>query len=145
MSLQPYLFFDGLCEEAINFYRSAVGAEVQMLMRIKDAPEPPQPGTCPPAAGEKILHAAFKVGDALILASDGECKGKPDFRGFSLALSFTDPGAVERAFAGLAAGGQITMPLARTFFSDRFGMLVDRFGVHWMLMQTADQPAGDRR
>jgi PhnB protein len=144
MALQPYLFFDGRCEEALDFYRSAVGAEVQMLMRIKDAPEPPQPGTCPPAAGEKILHAAFKVGDALILASDGECKGKPSFHGFSLALSFTDAGAVERAFNGLAAGGRVNMPLAKTYFSERFGMLVDRFGVQWMLMLTAAQPAGDR-
>ena len=105
-----------------------------MLLRIKDAPEPPQPGTCPPAAGEKILHAAFKVGDALILASDGECKGKPDFHGFSLALSFTDPGAVGRAFEGLAAGGQVRMPLAKTFFSPSFGMLADRFGVNWMVV-----------
>jgi PhnB protein len=140
MALQPYLFFDGVLEEALGFYKEAVGAEVQMLMRIKDAPEPPQPGTCPPAGGDKILHAAFKVGDALILASDGECKGAPEFRGFSLALSFPDAHTVVRAFDGLSAGGRVTMPLAKTFFAERFGMLVDRFGVHWMLMQSPPPP-----
>ena len=145
MSLQPYLFFDGLLEEALDFYKRAVGAEVQMLMRNKDAPEPPQSGTAPATSAEKILHAAFKVGDALILASDGECKGKPDFRGFALALSFSDAVAVERAFNALASGGRVSMPLAKTFFSESFGMLVDRFGVHWMLMLSPAQPPSDRR
>ena len=133
MQVQPYLFFDGRCEEAINFYRKAVGAEVIMLMRFKEAPEPHQPGMIPPGAENKVMHAAFRVGDSTVLASDGRCMGKPKFDGFALSLTVANEAEADRAFKALGDGGQVQMPLAKTFFSPRFGMLADRFGVTWMV------------
>jgi PhnB protein len=132
MQIQPYLFFDGRCEEALEFYRKSVGAEVKMLLRFKDNPEPRQPG-CAPAAADKVMHACFQIGDTQIMASDGECSGKPSFRGFSLSLTVTDDAAAKRAFAALGEGGQVQMPLGKTFFSPSFGMVADRFGVSWMV------------
>ena len=132
MQIQPYLFFDGRCEEALEFYRKSVGAEVKMLMRFKDSPEPPQPGSAPGSA-DKVMHACFQIGDTQVMASDGECSGKPSFHGFSLSLTVTDEAAARRAFAALADGGQVRMPLTKTFFSPSFGMLADRFGVSWMV------------
>ena len=132
-SVQPYLFFDGRCEEAIEFYRRALGAEVQMLMRFKDSPEPPQPGCQPPGSENKVMHAQFSVGETLILASDGRCTGKPSFQGFALSLTVPNEADADRYFNALADGGQIQMPLAKTFFSPRFGMVADRFGVFWMV------------
>ena len=132
-SVQPYLFFDGRCEEAIEFYRRTLGAEVTMLMRFKDSPEPPQPGMCPPGAGDKVMHASFRIGDATVMASDGRCQGRPSFQGFSLSLTVPNEVEAERLFASLADGGQVQLPLAKTFFSPRFGMVADRFGVLWMI------------
>jgi len=132
MQVQPYLFFDGRCEEALEFYRKAVGAEVKMLMRFKDSPEPPQPG-CAPGAADKVMHACFQIGDTQIMASDGECSGKPRFQGFSLSLTAADEAGAKRLFTALGEGGQVQMPLAKTFFSPSFGMLADRFGVSWMV------------
>jgi len=134
MELQPYLFFDGRCEEALNFYQRALGAEVEMMMRIKDSPEPPQPGVHPPGSENKILHASFRVGDTVLMASDGRCEGKPVFKGFSLSLQVPTETEANRLFKALADGGQVQMPLTRTFFSPGFGMVADRFGVNWMLM-----------
>lgn len=137
MSASPYLFFDGKCEEAIAFYREAVGAEVEMLMRFKDNPEPNscQSGGDPPADfGEKVMHATLRIGSTMVMASDGECQGQPDFRGFSLALAVSSEAQADKAFNALAEGGQVQMPLDRTFFSPRFGMVTDRFGVGWMVM-----------
>jgi PhnB protein len=134
MQVQPYLFFDGRCEEALEFYRKALGAEVEMLMRFKDSPEPPQPGMCPPGSENKVMHAAFRIGDTTVMASDGRCTGKPSFQGFSLSLTAPNEAEAERLFAGLGDGGQVQMPLAKTFFSPRFGMLADRFGVSWMVI-----------
>lgn len=133
MQVQPYLFFEGRCEEAIEFYRSALGAEVTMLMRFKDSPEPPNPEMCPPGADDKVLHASFRIGDTEVMASDGLCSEKPSFQGFSLSVSAPDEAAADRMFAALADGGQVQMPLAKTFFSPRFGMVADRFGVSWMV------------
>jgi PhnB protein len=133
MAVQPYLFFDGRCEEALKFYQGAVGAEVQGMMRVKEAPQSHGPIGLPEGSGDKILHVAFKVGDAVLMASDGRCGGKPNFQGFGLALALPDAAAVDRAFNALSAGGSVEMPLAKTFFSARFGMLVDRFGVRWMV------------
>ena len=133
MQLQPYLFFEGRCEEAIEFYRSALGAEVTMLMRFKDNPEPPQPGTVPPGSENKVMHANFRIGDTTVLASDGRCGGRPTFQGFSLALTPKSDAEAERLFASLAAGGQVQQPLIKTFFSSRFGVVADRFGVSWMV------------
>ncbi|HSC96084.1 MAG TPA: VOC family protein [Burkholderiales bacterium] len=141
MQVQPYLFFDGRCEEAVEFYRSKLGAQVEMLMRIKDSPEPPQPGMCPPGSENKIMHTAFRIGETTVMASDGRCTGKPRFQGFSLSLTAPNEVEAERLFAALGDGGQVQMPLAKTFFSPRFGMVADRFGVSWMVIAVPAAPA----
>ena len=133
MTVESYLFFDGRCEEAIEFYRTAAGAEVQMLMRFKDSPESP-PGGHKPGTENKIMHASFRIGNSVIMGSDGNAAGQAKFEGFSLAISVTDKAEAERLFAGLGNGGQVQMPLTKTFFSPSFGMLKDRFGVGWMIM-----------
>lgn len=133
MQIQPYLFFDGRCEEALEFYRRAIGAKIEMMMRFKDSPEPPQPGMTAPGSENKIMHSAFRVGESAVMASDGSCNGKPDFQGFSLSLNLATAAEADRAFAALAEGGKVNMPLAQTFWSERFGMLVDRYGVAWMV------------
>ena len=133
MQLHPYLFFEGRCEEAIEFYRKAIGAKVSMLMRFKDNPEPQQPGMLPPGAENKVMHARLQVGGTTILVSDGRCTGHPSFHGFSLSLTVTDEETAERLFNALADGGQVRMPLGKTFFSPKFGMVADRFGVGWMV------------
>lgn len=134
MQIQPYLFFDGRCEEAVNFYGSALGAEVTMLMRFKDSPEPQQSGMCPPGSGDKVMHASFRIGDTTVMASDGRCLGQPSFQGFALSLTAADETEAERLFASLSDGGQVQMPLAKTFFASCFGMVADRFGVSWMII-----------
>ena len=131
MNVQPYLFFDGRCEEAIAFYKQAVGAEVIMVTRWKSAPDP---SMCTDANKDKVMHASLRIGDAEILASDGRCEGKPKFEGFALNLSAADDAEAARLFAALGEGGQVTMPMAKTFFSSSFGTLTDRFGVDWMVM-----------
>lgn len=133
MQVEPYLFFNGRCEEALDFYRSALGAEVTSLMRYKDSPEPMEPGMVPPGSEDKVMHANLRIGETQIMASDGDCAGQPDFRGFSLTITVADAAEADRMFAALADGGQVQMPLARTFWSPRFGMLVDRFGLGWMV------------
>jgi PhnB protein len=134
MKVQPYLFFDGRCEEAIEFYKRNLGATQSMLMRFKDSPEPHQPGMVPPGGENKVMHAQFQVGDTTVMASDGRCGGKPKFDGFALSLTFPTTAEADRAFAALAEGGQVQMPLTETFFSPRFGMVADRFGVSWMVL-----------
>jgi PhnB protein len=133
MQVQPYLFFDGRSEEAVEFYRSALGAEVTMLMRFKDSPEPCEPGMVPPGAGDKVMHMSFRIGDTTVLASDARCEGRPSFQGFSLSLTVPNDAEAEQLFVSLADGGQVQMPLTKTFFSSRFGMVADRFGVSWMI------------
>ena len=134
MHVQPYLFFDGRCEEAIEFYKKALGAKVEMFMRFKESPEPPQPGCMAPGSDDKVMHASFSIGDTSIMASDGQCQGKPSFQGFSLSLTAADDAEAERLFAAISDGGQVQMPLAKTFFASRFGMAADRFGVTWMVL-----------
>ena len=134
MQVQPYLFFDGRCEEALDFYKSALGAKVEVMMRFKDSPEPPQPGMCKPGSEDKIMHASFRVGDTTLMASDGRCEGKPSFQGISLSVTAKDDGEAERLFTALGTGGQEQMPLTKTFFSSRFGIVADRFGVSWMIV-----------
>jgi PhnB protein len=131
MQVQPYLFFDGRCEEAIEFYRRTLGAEVEMLMPFKDNPEP---AANPPDAGDKVMHASLRIGDTRIMASDGRCQGRPSFTGFALSLAVANEAEAKRHFAALAEGGQVQMPLAKTFFSPSFGMVADRFGVSWMVV-----------
>lgn len=132
MQIQPYLFFDGRCDEALDFYRKALGAQVTALMRFKDNPVPPQPGQSLPA-GDKVMHAAVRIGDTTLLASDGRCENRPRFDGFALTLIVPTDAEADQFFAALADGGQIQMPLTQTFFSSRFGMVADRFGVSWMI------------
>ena len=130
MLIQPYLFFEGRCDEALAFYQEALGAEVVMLMRFKDSPDL---GMCQPGAEDKVMHASFRVGETTVLASDGRCGGQASFQGFSLSLTVADEAEADRLFAALADGGQVRMPLTRTFWSPRFGMVADRFGVSWMI------------
>ncbi len=134
MQVQPYLFFDGRCEEAIEFYKRTVGAKVSMLMHYKDSPDP---GMVTPETKDKVMHACLQIGDSTVLASDGRCSGKPSFQGFALSLSAKDDAAAERLFASLSDGGQVQMPLTKTFFASRFGMVADRFGVGWMVLVPA--------
>ena len=134
MNVQPYLFFDGRCEEAIAFYRRVLGAEVTTLMRFKDSPEPPQPGMHPPGSGDKIMHTAFRVGDTQVMASDGRCQNQPSFQGFALSITANTEAEADKLFGALADGGTVQMPLTKTFFSPKFGMVADKFGVSWMLI-----------
>ena len=135
MKVQPYLFFEGRTEEAIEFYRKAIGAQVEMLMRYKDSPEPPKEGCGPPnAAGDKVMHSSFRVGDTVVMASDGMCSGKPEFKGFAVSLSPKTDAEAHKLFSGLSEGGQVVQPLIKTFFSSNFGMVTDRFGVMWMVV-----------
>ncbi len=131
--IQPYLFFNGRCEEAVEYYRKSLGAEVEMIMRYKESPEPPKPGMLPPGFENKVMHTSFRIGQTTIMASDGCSTDKPEFEGFSLALSVSSDSEADRVFAALADGGQVRMPLAKTFWSPRFGMVQDRFGIGWMV------------
>lgn len=131
--VQAYLFFNGRCEEAVAFYRKSLGAEVEMMMRFKDSPEPHPPGMVPSGFENKIMHASFRIGRTTVMASDGCGPEKTSFQGFSLSLSVATEAEADRAFAALAEGGKVTMPLGKTFWSPRFGMLEDRFGLGWMI------------
>ena len=130
MQVQPYLFFNGRCEEALDFYKKAVGAEVRNLMRWKDNPDP----GCNVTDKNKVMHADFKIGDATVLASDGNGEGKTEFKGFALTLSAKTAAEADKLFAALSDGGQVQMPLGKTFFSPKFGMCADKFGVGWMVL-----------
>ncbi len=137
--IQPYLFFNGRCEEAVEFYRHALGAEVEMMMRYRESPEPPPPGRVPPGFENKVMHTSFRVGQTTVMASDGCSSEKAKFEGFSLAVSLATEAEADRVFGALAVGGKVHMPLAKTFWSPRFGMVEDRFGIGWMVSVT---PAG---
>ncbi len=128
MQIQPYIFFDGRCDEAIEFYKKALGAKVTMLMRFKDSPSPADHGSA-----EKVMHASIQIGETTILASDGRCTGRPEFQGFALSLTVADAAEATRMFNAVGEGGKVQMPLAETFFSPRFGMVGDKFGVSWMI------------
>ena len=134
MQVQTYLFFDGRCEEALEFYKKALGIKVDMLMRFKDSPDPIPAGQCAPNSDNKVMHAAFRLGDSTVMASDGMAAGKPDFKGFSLSLDAKNEKEADTLFNALAEGGTVTMPLGKTFFSPRFGMVSDKFGVGWMVI-----------
>ena len=130
-AVQPYLNFDGRAEEAIEFYRDVLGAEVTLLMRFKENPDS---GACASSDGEKVMHASLRIGDTTVMASDGRCLGQTEFKGISLSITASSDADAERIFDALAEGGQVQMPLAKTFFSSRFGMVADRFGVSWMIV-----------
>ena len=131
MQIQPFLFFEGRTEEALEFYKGKLGAQVEFLMRYKDNPDPKYN---PPNSGEKVMHSCFRVGDTQVMASDGNCTGKPSFQGFSLTFNAADEADAKRRFTALAEGGQVNLPLSETFFAKSFGMVADRFGLNWMVM-----------
>jgi PhnB protein len=133
MNVQPYLSFEGRCEEAIDFYKSTVGAKVEMMMRFKEAPANQQ-ATISAEAKDKVMHAALKIGEATVMASDGYCTGKASFSGVSLALTADSPAEADKLFNALSKDGQVTMPMAETFFANRFGTCSDKFGVTWMVI-----------
>jgi PhnB protein len=139
MQVQPYLFFNGRAEEAFAFYRRVLGAEVIDLMRLKDAPEQPPPGAVPPGSENKIMHASLRIGSSTLMASDGHCSGQATFQGFALSLDFPDEQSARKAFEALAEGGNVQMPLGKTFFSPCFGMVADRFGLGWMVIVLPSQ------
>jgi PhnB protein len=135
-TLQPYLFFGGRCEEAISFYQKVLGAKLEMLMRHKESPEPPPPGMLQTGFAEKVMHAELRIGGAVLMVSDG-CDDKLRFDGFRLSLTLPPEADAQRAFAGLAEGGEVQMPLTKTFWSPCFGMVTDRFGLGWMVTVAA--------
>lgn len=135
-TVQPYLFFGGRCEEALEFYRTALGAQIIMTMRFSESPQPLPPGVLQPGFENKVMHCSFRIGETTVMASDG-CDDKSRFGGFSLALSVQEEADADRVFTSLSEGGQITMPLGKTFWSSRYGMLIDRFGIGWMVMVRA--------
>jgi PhnB protein len=138
--VQPYLFFNGRCEQAFEFYRQALGAKLEMMMRFKESPEPPPPGMVPPGFENKIMHMSFQIGETTLMASDGCSAEKPSFEGFSLSLAVPSETEAHRVFTALSDGGQVRMPLAKTFWSQCFGMVEDRFGIGWMVsMLPAEQ------
>ena len=135
--IQPYLFLEGRCEEALDFYRRALGAEVTMLMRYRESPDKDM---VTPGTENKVMHSSFRIGDTTVMASDGRCQGAPTFQGFALSLTVPTEAEAERRFAALSEGGQVQMPLTKTFFSPRFGMVADRFGVGWMVIVAHPEP-----
>src|SRR5512139_3177049 len=132
MQVQPYLFFDGRCEAAIEFYKKALGAEVDMLMRFKDIPDK---SMCAPGSENKVMHASLKIGDTRVMASDGRNTGQPKFDGFALSLDAKSDAEAQTLFKALSDGGEVAMPMSPTFFATSFGMVKDRFGVHWMVIK----------
>lgn len=146
MQVQPYLFFDGRCDEALAFYKKALGAEVTMLMRFKDNPEPQ--GNPPNLQPDKVMHARVRIGDTVIFAGDGQCRGDgmSHFDGFGLSLTVANEAEADRMFNGLLEGGKVMMPLGKTFFSPRFGMIADKFGIMWMVyVAPAEEAKGGAR
>lgn len=137
--VQPYLFFGGRCEEALAFYTKAIGAHVEMVMKFSDSPQPMPPGMLQPGFENKVMHSSFRVGECTLMASDG-CHEGAKFEGFSLSLAVKTEGDADKAFAALSEGGKVTMPLAKTFWSPRYGMLTDRFGISWMVSVPAACP-----
>jgi PhnB protein len=137
MNVEAYLFFEGRTEEALQFYQQKLGAKVEAVIRYKENPEPKHN---PPNSDEKVMHSLFRIGDTKVMASDGNCAGKPSFQGFALTLNAANPAEAEKRFNALAEGGQVQMPLSETFFAKSFGMVADRFGVSWMVMAGPKNP-----
>jgi len=132
-TVEAYLFFNGNCEEAVAFYQKAIGAEVTEKIRFSESPDPAPRGVVPEGFENKIMHCRFRVGNTSIMASDGCKVGSPTFEGFSLTITVMDEADADRVFNALAEGGRVAMPPGKTFWSPRFGMLTDQFGVQWMI------------
>ena len=135
--VQPYLLFGGRCDEALEFYRTAIGAEIGMIMRFSESPEPAPPGMLAEGFENKVMHSSFRVGETTLMASDGCSPDDAKFNGFSLSISVPSEADADRVFAALSEGGSVKMPLNKTFWSPRFGMLTDRFGLGWMVIVPA--------
>ncbi len=133
MNVQPYLSFEGRAQEALDFYKGAIGAKVDVVMHFKDAP-PEMQSQMSPESKDKVMHAAFHIGDTQVMATDGQCSGKSVFSGISLTLNASSNGEAEKLFGALGQGGKVTMPMSETFFAHRFGMVADKFGVNWMVL-----------
>ena len=133
MKVEVYLFFNGRCDEAIAFYQDVMGVTVEMLMRFNESPESMPPGAIPPGHEEKVMHASLRIGETIVMASDGNCADAANFDGFSLSLAAEDSTEAHRIFSALAEGGSITMPIGKTFWSPCFGMVKDKFGIGWMV------------
>lgn len=144
MQVTPYLNFGGRTGEALDFYKKAIGAKIGMRMRFDEMP-PGQPAMGPPPPGDKIMHASFTVGDSVVFASDADCAGTAEFKGITLSLSARTTAQAEKLFEALAAGGKVAMPMTETFFAKRFGMLSDKFGVHWMVIVEKPMPAAGKK
>ncbi len=142
MRIEPYLFFNGRAEEAIEFYRKALGAEVQTLMRFSESPDPVPEGMIPPGFENKVMHSSITVGGASVMISDGDSSAAPAFSGFALALEADDGEQLRSWFDALSEGGQVKMPVGKTFFAEHFGMVSDKFGVDWMLIVPGDMQQG---
>jgi PhnB protein len=137
MNVEPYLFFEGRTEEALEFYKQKLGAKIEAVMRYKDNPEPQYN---PPNSANKVMHALFRIGDTKVMASDGNCAGKASFQGFALTINAENPVEAKQRFDALAEGGQVQMPLNETFFAKSFGMVADRFGMSWMVIAGPKNP-----
>lgn len=131
MQLQPYIFFYGRCEEALEFYKAALGGSYEM-MRVKDSPMAEH---MPPNAANSVMHASFTADGVSFLASDGQEQKAidPDAGNIDLTLSTTDGTEGERVFKALSDGGKVIRPIENAFWGGRFGMFVDRFGIEWMM------------
>ena len=138
--IQPYLFFEGRAEEALEFYGKALGAQKAMLMRYRESPEPAKTPSGSAIPGDKVMHMSFMIGGSHLMGSDGFCSGKPNFSGFSLSYPAKDKADAKQRFDALAAGGKVTQPLVETFFADAFGMVTDKFGLSWMVLAGQKQP-----
>ena len=131
MKVQAYLSFGGRCEEALAFYKTSIGAEVTSLMRWRDSPDTGMKS--PPGDEEKIMNAAFRIGETELMADDGMGDKHAEFKGMTLAIEVVDDAEAKRVFTALGEGGNVTMPLMKTFWTSSFGMLTDKFGVPWMV------------
>ena len=145
MDVQTTLNFYGRTEEALLFYGKTIDAETLFLMRFRDCPDP---SPSRPGLEEKIFHATFRIGSTEIRASDCGCEKPPTrttFAGFSLLLGVEIPQEAEHFFSALSDDGQIQIPLQETFFAERYGIVVDRFGISWKIVVSTKSQNGDKK
>jgi len=133
MPIQAYVNYNGRCDEAIAFYKQALGAEVEMVMRFRESPDPCPEGMLPADWNDKVMHSSMRIGDSVLMASDGMSSTPPKYDGITLSLQAKTTDEADRLFNALAQGGEVVMPIGPTFWSPKFGMVKDRFGVPWMI------------